>query len=315
MPGLRRGLATIAAAAAAAAATAGAGTIPVAAASCPALDYQGTLAAAATALHQAPPDVSTAQRDVQALQAADASTSVALAPVAADLAAVPAQLADAEARLDSMSATLAYPPHSTCHDNAAAARSTLHDVYASPSFRHLDDSSQTGILDAILGFFSTLFGRAAGALGAAGAVLAAALVLALAAVVAWRRWHGTAAARGAVIDEPATAGDDPDQEWGAAERAAARGDHREAVRRAFRAALIDVGARGHVHLDSAWTTREVLAHCSADGQVLAALAAAAAVFDRAWYSATPVSRRDWEVAAERCTLVRTLARHAHVPSP
>jgi hypothetical protein len=308
---LRCALATLAAAVV----LAGWGTVSAGASACPALDYQATLAAAAAALDAVPPDVAVARSDVSALLGADPSRAVALGPVADDLAASPVQLADARTRLDSMSATLAYPAHSTCNDGAAAASSTLHDVYASPPLRHLDDVNQPGILDAILGFLSGLVGRAAGALGPAGAVLLAAVAMGGAAVLAWRRWDRAAAGRGAAAEEPATPGDDADDEWRAAERAAARGDHREAVRRAFRAALVDVARRGHLHLDAAWTTREVLAHCAADGEVLAPLAAAASLFDRAWYSSTPVSHADWELAAERCAAVRRLVRRVPVASP
>ena len=110
----------------------------------------------------------------------------------------------------------------------------------------------------------------------------------------------------------AAAGDDPDAEWRAAERAAAAGDHREAIRRAFRSALIEVALRGRVHLDAAWTTRELLARCDADGDVLVALAAAASLFERAWYGGRAVTAADWDLAAERCAAVRRLARRQGV---
>jgi hypothetical protein len=283
------------------------GTTPARAAGCSALEYQATLAAAAAALQAAPADVATARRDVSALLDADPSRGAALRPVVDDLSATPALLDDAGTRLEAMSATLAYPAHSTCNDDGAAARSSLHGVYASPAFNHLDDSNQNGIVDAILNFLANVFGRAAGALGPGGIVLVL-VVLGLAAVVAWRRWRASAARAGARVDEPAAVGDDPDVEWRAAERAAAAGDHREAIRRAFRSALIDIALRGRVHLDSAWTTRELLARCDADGDVLIALAAAAALFERAWYGGRAVTAADWDLAAERCATVRRLAR-------
>jgi hypothetical protein len=282
---------------------------PARAAPCGALEYQATLAAAAAALQTVPPDVVTARRDVSALLDADPSRGTALRPVVDDLAATPALLDDAGTRLQAMSATLAYPAHSTCNEDGAAARNTLHGVYASPALSHLDDSNHNGIVDAILNFLANVFGRAAGALGPGGIVLVL-VVLGLAAVLAWRRWRGSAAHAGARVDEPAAVGDDPDVEWRAAERAAVAGDHREAIRRAFRSALIDVALRGNVHLDAAWTTRELLARCDADGDVLIALAAAAALFERAWYGGRAVTAADWELAAERCATVRRLA-HLH----
>jgi hypothetical protein len=283
------------------------GTTPVRAAGCSALEYQASLAAAAAALQTVPADVATARRDVSALLDADPSRGPALRPVVDDLSATPALLDDAGTRLEAMSATLAYPAHSTCNDDGAAARNTLHGVYASPAFSHLDDSNQNGIVDAILNFLAGVFGRAAGALGPGGIVLVL-VVLGLAAVLAWRRWQWSAARAGARLDEPAAVGDDPDVEWRAAERAAAAGDHREAIRLAFRSALIDIALRGRVHLDAAWTTRELLARCDADGDVLIALAAAAALFERAWYGGRTVTAADWDLAAERCATVRRLAR-------
>jgi hypothetical protein len=285
---------------------------PARAAVCPALAYQAGLAAAAAALQAVPAAVVTARSDVADLLGADASRGIALQPVLDDLSTAPPQLDDARMRLEAMSATLAYPPHSTCNYDGTAARSTLHDVYASPDFKHLDDSNQPGFIDAILNFLGNLFGRAAGALGVAGGIAVALAVLGLAALLTWRRWHGSAASRGARVDELPAAGDDPDAEWSAAERAAAAGDHREAIRRAFRSALIEVARRGRVHLDAAWTTRELLARCDADGDVLVALAAAASLFERAWYGGRAVTAADWALAAERCATVRQLARRQGV---
>jgi uncharacterized protein DUF4129 len=284
----------------------------VRAAGCPALDYQAGLAAVAVALETTPADVVTARNQVAGLLGADPSRSIALQPVLSDLSTAPPQLDDARMRLEAMSATLAYPAHSTCNYDGAPARNTLHDVYASSDFKHLDDSSQTSFIDAILNFLANVFGRAAGSLGVAGGLAVALAVLGLAALLAWRRWHGSAAARGAGIDDLPIAGDDPDAEWRAAERAAAGGDHREAIRRAFRSALIEVALRGRVRLDAAWTTRELLARCDADGDVLVALVAAAALFERAWYGGRAVTAAEWDLAAERCATVRRLARRHDV---
>jgi hypothetical protein len=280
------------------------------AAACPALDYQAGLASGAAALQLSPPDIGAAQRTVNALVAADPGSTAALRPVLADLSAAPANVADAQLRLSSMAATLAYPHGSVCDENAAAARNALHDVYASPDFRHLGEAPQQNPLASIFSAIANLLRNGAGALGPVGAILLAAAVLAIAATLAWRRWHGSAALRGASVDEPATVGDDPDAEWRAAERAATAGDYREAVRRAFRSALLEVATRGTVRMDAAWTTRELLQRIDAGGDVLIALAAAAAIFERAWYSGVDVTEGDWTRAAERCTTVRRLARQA-----
>jgi Domain of unknown function (DUF4129) len=280
------------------------------AAGCPALDYQAGLTSAAAALEQAPPDVAAAQRTMSALVAADPGSTVTLQPVLADLSLRPPELDDAELRLSSMSATLAYPSGSVCDENAAAARSALHDVYSSPDFRHLDDTAQPNPLASIVNFIADLLRRGAGALGPVGAIVLAAAVLAIALTLAWRRWHGAAALRGARVEEPAAPGDDPDAEWRAAEQAAAAGDFREAVRRGFRSSLLEVAVRGSVRIDAAWTTRELLQRIDAGGDVLVALAAAAANFERAWYSGMAVTQADWIRAAERFATVRRLARQA-----
>lgn len=292
-----------------------ASTPPALAAGCAALGYQVALVAASASLQQTPPDVSTAQRDVAALLQRDPTSAVALQPVLDDLSTAPPLLDDARLRLTSMSATLVYPPGSTCGQDASAARGTLHGVYSSPAFRHLDDVSQPGFLDGLLRALGDALSRAAGSLGTGGAVLIILCVLGLAALIVWRRLRGSAALRGAAIEEPATSGDDPEAEWSAALRAAAAGDHREAVRRAFRSALLEVAVRGRVRIDAAWTTRELLERCHADGDVLVALASAAAVFDRAWYSGNPVTEADWTLAAERCGTLRRLTGHTRVTAP
>jgi hypothetical protein len=282
------------------------------AAGCAALDYQAGLASAAAALQATPPDPAGASAEVAALISADQGSEVALQPVVDDLSASPPLLTDAEQRLTSLSATLAYPRGSVCNENADAARAKLHSVYASPDFRHLDDSTQPGLLSRILSFIGDVIRRATGALGTAGTLALAIAVVGLALLLAWRRWQGSAALGSAAVEEPAEAGDDPEAEWNAAQRAAAVGAYREAVRRAFRSALLEAAVRGRLHIDSAWTTRELLQRCHADGDVLAALAAAAALFERAWYGGVAVSAEDWARAEERCATVRSLARHAGV---
>jgi len=288
------------------------GATPAEAAGCAALDYQSGLAAAATALQQTRPDTAGAEREVSGLLSANPGSKVALQPVLDDLSASPPLVADAQLRLTSMSATLAYPQGSVCNENADAARAKLHSVYASPDFRHLDDSTQPGLLNSLLNFIGDLLRGVTGALGPAGMLALAIAVLGLAMFLAWRRWQGAAALPGARLDEPSETGDDPEVEWAAAQRAAAAGAYREAVRRAFRSALLEVAVRGHLHIDSAWTTRELLQRCHADGEVLAALAAAAALFERAWYAGVAVTADDWARAEERCATVRRLARRAGV---
>ncbi len=165
-------------------------TASVQAATCPALDYQAGLATAAAALRQAPADLTGAVRQVSALVAADAGSAVALQPVLSDLSTTPPQVEDARSRLSSMSDTLAYPRGSVCEENAAAARSALHSVYASPDFRHLDDSTQPGLLQTILNAIAKLLSGGAAALGPVGAVVLASALVVICLLLAWRRWRG-----------------------------------------------------------------------------------------------------------------------------
>jgi Domain of unknown function (DUF4129) len=285
-------------------------TAAVRAAGCPALDYQAGLVSATAALRQTPANVPAALGEVTALVGADRGSEVALGPVLDDLTASPPLVNDARVRLSSMSAALAYPAGSVCNENAGAARDALHNVYASPDFRHLDDSNQPGFLAGVLRFLAGLFGAAAGALGTVGGSILAIVVAGLALLFAWRRWHGSAALPGATSAEPQGDGDDPDAEWAAAQRAATAAEYREAVRRAFRSALLEVAVRGRLHIDPAWTTRELLQRCNAQGDVLAALAAAAALFEHAWYGRVAVTVDDWTRAEERSAAVRRLARQA-----
>jgi hypothetical protein len=308
---MRRALISAAAAVVVAAAF-GVTPVPAVAASCPALDYEAGLSAAASALQKVPADIAGAQHQVSALVAAHRASATALQPVLTDLSGTPPDVGDALLRLASLSAALAYPRGSVCSENADAARAALRDVYASPDFRHLDENSQPGLLATIVNAIANLLGRGAGALGPLGAALVAAAVLAAALALAWRRWRSGAGLRGAVVEEPAAPGDDPQAEWRAAERAAAGRDYREAVRRAFRSALLDVAIRGHARIDAAWTTRELLQRLDASGDILVALAAAAPLFERAWYSGAAVTRHDWTRAEKACAAVRHLARNAAV---
>ena len=113
-----------------------------------------------------------------------------------------------------------------------------------------------------------------GLLGQGGSILFGVLVLAAIPAFVIYRLRGVMGGRRALHRGPARAGDDPEREWELALAAAQRGDYREATRRAFRSALLDVADR-RAHLDRAWTTRELLATLTADTDLLAAVAPAA----------------------------------------
>lgn len=281
----------------------------LAATGCPALDYQRSLSVASQLLQRQPPDTSGARTLVTQLLRAEGSRRRALQPVLEALDGT-AGVAVARIRLEALAGALAYPRGATCREDSAPALAALHEVYASPAFRHLDDGGNGNGWQRIAASLAAIVGRGAAALGPVAALVLLGAALLLSGLLAGRpRRRGLALAT-PPDGEPGAPGDDPDVEWGRAERAAARGQHREAVRRAFRSALLAVAAHSQVRLDAAWTTREVLDRVSPDGEVLAALTGAAAVFERTWYSGAPVVEQDWEVAAERCRRVRALAGRA-----
>jgi hypothetical protein len=247
-----------------------------------------------------------------ALARAISGDTPAIVPVLDDLDRNPADIGDARARLEALVAAYRLPPNAVAED-PRAAQQTLHDVYAQDKYAALGHHAPSGnffsdvgtrLLDAL----SWIVSHTLGTLGLVPTLILA--LLAVAAIVAFvllrLRGAGTRAARGAV-EEPRVRGADADDEWRLAEAAAERGEHREAVRHAFRSALLAVAARGRLQVDAAWTTSELLARARGDADLVAALAPAAASFDVAWYSGRPVTRADWEVARERCATVRRLA--------
>jgi hypothetical protein len=254
------------------------------------------------------------------LAATLAPSSPALAPIDDDLARNPADLADARSRLRVLIDTLALPPGSVAQD-PSAAQNALRDVFRQDAFSNLgaapsNDSLFARIGRGIVDALNWLSSHTVGALGPVPALVLAALVLgAIVAYVLLRlRSAGSRAARGAALVEPLPQSLDADAEWRRAEEAAARGEHREAVRHAFRSALLASAQRGRLRVDASWTTSELLSRARGDADLVARLAPAAASFDQAWYSGRTVTAQDWEVARERCSAVRRLASRRGVPA-
>ena len=282
----------------------GAASVPVAAAPSPgAVDYVAALRAARAELASGSTTAARADLD----RAARLSPGTGLGAVLADLDSTPPQVADAEVRLDAAIRALALPPGAAAGDDAAAGAS-LRDVYARPEFRDLNRTTgDSGLIGLVERFINWLGGHSPGVPGP-GAVILLLIAVAVIALFIYRLLRGVSAGRRVdVAEEPAAAGDDPDHEWALAEAAAARGEHREAIRRAFRSALLAVALRGRLPVNAAWTTRELLAVAAGDADLIAALAPAAAAFDRAWYSPAPVTQADWTVERDRCAALRTLA--------
>ncbi|HET9050990.1 MAG TPA: DUF4129 domain-containing protein [Candidatus Dormibacteraeota bacterium] len=203
-----------------------------------------------------------------------------------------------------------------------AARRALDAVYARPPLDRLDRPHGSTPLDGLVSRIGDLFAHLHDGLGTPGSLavgIAAAAALAIAAALLLRRVSAGRLRRVAIEREEG--GDDTDAEWAAAEAAAAAGDLREAVRRAFRSALLAVAVAGRVGVDAAWTTRELLAHAAGDADLVAALAPAAATFDVTWYGGRDVSPQAWDAHRNRCAAIRGLARgrratvHAAAPGP
>jgi hypothetical protein len=275
---------------------------------CVTVEYIALLGRADSALAAIPPQPTAAL--VAVTQAEDLAPSAAaeLAPIIAGLTASPPDVTGARQRINLSVTTLALPAGSACNVDSQAADNALHQVYSSSVFADLDQNQSPSLLERIGAAVNWILSHLFGLLGRGGSILLGLLVLGAIAAFAIYRLRGVAGGRRALgPDEPATAGDDPEREWQLALAAVKRGDYREAIRRAFRSALLDVADR-RAHLDRAWTTREMLATLSADAELLAVVAPAATAFDRAWYGGGPVGADDWEVARARCDAVRRVAR-------
>lgn len=281
----------------------------MAAPSCPALTYINSVSAARDDVSATPPRVSDAVRRLSDAIAGDPATAAVLQPISSDLQLAPPALADARSRLQQLAAVLALPSHATCDVDSGPALQDLHNVYASPVFAGLDQNPQPSLLQQIGAVLQSVVSHILNALGAAGSTLLGIVVLLLiSALVVWRV-RASLSGRGAQLRaEPAEAGDDPRLEWRRAELAATAGNHREAIRRAFRSALLEIAVHGALTVNAAWTTRDLLRAVRGDDELLAALSVAAADFDHAWYSGEAVSAADWQTARAHCDGVRRLAR-------
>ncbi|MFZ0919354.1 MAG: DUF4129 domain-containing protein [Candidatus Dormiibacterota bacterium] len=281
-----------------------------AAASCVTLEYIALLGRADAALMSVPAEPAAALAALTQAESIAPSSSRELAPILAALGASPPDVTGSRQRIDLIVTTLALPSGSACTVDSRAAENALHQVYASSVFADLDQNPSPSLLERIGAVINSILSHLFGLLGNRGSILLGLLVLGAITAFVIYRLRGVAGGRRALgPDEPATAGDDPEREWQHALASAQRGDYREAIRRAFRSALLEVADR-RAHLDRAWTTREMLATLSGDAELLAAVAPAAASFDRAWYGGAPVGADDWEVARGRCESVRRVARRA-----
>jgi hypothetical protein len=253
-------------------------------------------------------DVAAASVDVGAAQRLLPAGGDALDEVIADLSSRTPRTDAASTRLREIVAVLRIPAGAAPGD-AQAARSALDRVYSRAPLSDLDKApSSSSLFSRIADAFLQLFRGARDALGPVGSLLVGLLMAGVVAVLIWLLVRRAGAGRvRRIAAEPAQAGEDPEEEWRAALAAAAVGEYREAVRRAFRSALVAVAIAGRLSVDAAWTTRELLGRAQGDADLLGLLAPAATLFDRAWYSGQPVTEADWDVARARCAAIRTLA--------
>ena len=266
-----------------------------------AVRYAALLDDAAAAL---PADPGTARSDV--VQAADlAGSGPALSPIVRALDA--GDTARARLLLADEVAALHLPPGARGEDPAATVHS-LDDVYARPPLDGLDRPQSKNPLDRLIGWIGDRLGSLPSGGRGPWTLLGSALALAAVAVVVARALRGVVGARSrrpeAGTVAPTT---DAAAEWAAAERAAAAGDHREAIRRAYRSALLDVAVHGRLPVEPAWTTGDLLRRSAADPELRAALRTAAADFDAAWYGGRRPGAAEWAVARDHCAALRSLA--------
>jgi hypothetical protein len=281
-----------------------------AAATCVTNTYIGLLDKADSELSAVPAQTAAAVTGLTQAEDLAPSSGALLGPIIAGLTSSPPDMSGSRRRLDLLATTLALPPGSACNVDSQAARNLLHSVYASHVFADLDQKPASSWIERIGAAINWVLSHLYGLLGSGGSIALGLAILALIAAFAIYRLRGVLGGRSTTVrEEPATAGDDPDRELRLALAAAQRGDYREAIRRAFRSALLDISGR-RARIDRAWTTREMLAILSADADLLAVLAPAAAAFDSAWYGAEPVGAAEWDIARARCEAVRQVARHA-----
>lgn len=287
-----------------------AGAAPGQAASCVTLEYIALLGTADNALSATPAQPAAALAALTQAEVLAPSSASDLAPIISGLGASPPDIVGSRQRVDLIATTLALPAGSACVVDSHVAENLLHQVYASSVFADLDQNQPPSIFERIGAVINWILSHLFSLLGSGGSIALGLVVLGLIVAFVVYRLRGVVGGRRALgAEEPATAGNDPEREWQLGLAAAERGDYREAIRRAFRAALLDVGDR-RAYLDRSWTTKDMLATLAADADLLAVVAPAAASFDRAWYGVEPVGAAEWEAARGRCEAVRRVARRA-----
>lgn len=246
---------------------------------------------------------------LQALAAFDSAP--ALQPAISDVES--GHTAAAERLLDTTITALGTPVRSGCGGETGAQRQALSGVYRSPAFASLDAPASPSWAGQLVNAIGSGLGRLLTTLGPVGSAVLAGLLLALVgALAAWRVRQVTAGGgQVRVADGILPSETDPEAEWAGAMKAAERGEFRQAIRHAFRSALVSVAHSGRLAVQAAWTTPELLVHTAADPELAAELGPAAAGFDRAWYSEAAVDAGGWEEVRHHCQAIRSLTDAGH----
>jgi len=197
-----------------------------AAGTCVTVAYITLLGQADSALSANPPQPVAALTAVTEAQDLVGSAGPDLAPVIRDLTASPPDITDSRSQVHLLATTLALPPGSACDIDTQAAQNALHQVYSSPVFADLDQKQQQSIFERIGAVINWILSHLFGLFGSAGSIVLGLVILAIIAAFVIYRLRGVAGGRRAEgVSEPATVGDDPEQEWKLAMAAAARRSH------------------------------------------------------------------------------------------
>lgn len=249
--------------------------------------------------------------------------TVKLPEIDATLTRNPPDLNGAAAALNSLLRTLPAPSGTPGSAPPANAEQQLKDVLARPEYQTGQPSDD--FREAIARFLATigqwlaapfvwLWSLLAGAplivqiaVGIVGALVVAGLIALLS--LRWRRGFAPAKAGPKAkrpADVPATASD----AWLEAQRLAADGDLRAAIRRLYLACLLALDEANRLRFDRALTNREVLRAVRDDPTLHGQLVPIVGTFDQVWYGHTHPPPATYEDYRERVAAVlgRDLAR-------
>lgn len=185
---------------------------------------------------------------------------------------------------------------------------TLRDILNKPPF-HFDAAAPwwADLLQRILEFWNSLFGRAVGGVFEARDwfVLAGLIVVIVVVLYFVRNLRRNLVSEQALVPllnesevrSPAEAFDN-------AQRFINAGDYRSAVRQLYLATLLILDQRGKIKYDPTLTNRQVLRQAANDPRTTAALVPIVETFDRVWYGFEPLTLAEFDAYRQRVEQVR-----------